>query len=87
MELNSDSTIAELRNELDRKRRKAIDLQMNTTDPDEWAVLNSLRWELEDLDKDIYLGHFIKNNDKCIIDTIKLPELVSFYPCFFVAVK
>jgi hypothetical protein len=64
MELNSDSSIAELRNELDRKRRKAIDLQMNTTDPDEWAVLNSLRWELEDLDKDIYLGHFIKNNDK-----------------------
>ena len=64
MELNTNSSIAELRNELDRKRRKAIDLQMNTTDPDEWALLNSLRWELEDLDKDIYLGQFIKNNDK-----------------------
>lgn len=64
MNLSTDSSVAELRHELERARKKAQDLQMNTTDPDEWAVLNTLRWELEDLDKDIYLGQFIKNNDK-----------------------
>ncbi len=64
MNLNTNRTVAELRNELERKRKKAQELQMNTTDPDEWATLNTLRWELEDLDKDIYLGQFIKNNDK-----------------------
>lgn len=64
MNLTTNNSVAELRNELERKRRKAQELQMNTTDPDEWATLNTLRWELEDLDKDIYLGQFIKNNDK-----------------------
>ena len=64
MNLSTNSSVAELRNELERKRKKAQELQMNTTDPDEWATLNTLRWELEDLDKDIYLGQFIKNNDK-----------------------
>lgn len=64
MNLNTNSSVSELRTELERKRKKAQDLQMNTTDPDEWATLNTLRWELEDLDKDIYLGQFIKNNDK-----------------------
>ena len=63
MNLNTNSSVAELRNELERKRKKAQELQMNTTDPDEWSTLNTLRWELEDLDKDIYLGQFIKNND------------------------
>jgi len=64
MNLTTNSSVAELRSELERKRKKAQDLQMNTTDPDEWATLNTLRWELEDIDKDIYLGQFIKNNDK-----------------------
>ncbi len=63
MNLSTNSSVAELRNELERKRKKAQELQMNTTDPDEWTTLNTLRWELEDLDKDIYLGQFIKNND------------------------
>ncbi len=36
---------------------------MNTTDPEEWDSLNTLRWELEDLDKDLYLSQFIKNTD------------------------
>jgi cell fate (sporulation/competence/biofilm development) regulator YlbF (YheA/YmcA/DUF963 family) len=64
MDLNANSTVAELRNELERKRKKAQELQMNSTDPDEWVALNTLRWELEDFDKDIYLSRFIKNNDK-----------------------
>lgn len=64
MNLTMNSSVAELRNELEGKRKRAIELQMNTTDPDEWATINSLRWELEDLDKDIYLSQFIKNNDK-----------------------
>jgi predicted nucleic acid-binding Zn-ribbon protein len=46
---------------------------MDTTNPDEWSGLNTIRWELEDLDKDIYLGQFIKNNDALskLIDKIK----------------
>jgi len=64
MNVSTNSTIAELRNELERKRNKAQELQMNTTDAEEWASLNTLRWELEDLDKDLYLNQFIKNNDK-----------------------
>ena len=64
MNISTKSTVAELRNELERKRRKAQELQMNTTNAGEWASLNTLRWELEDLDKDIYLSQFIKNNDK-----------------------
>lgn len=64
MKLNKNSSIAELRTALEGKRRKAKDLQMNITNRDEWAALNTLRWELEDLDKDIYLGQFIKNDDK-----------------------
>ena len=64
MRINENSTIAELRNDLERKRRRAHELQLDTTDPDEWADMNTLRWELEDLDKDLYLSQFIKNNDK-----------------------
>ena len=64
MNINASSTSAELRNELERKRSKAQELQLDTTDPDDWAALNTLRWELEDLDKDIYLAQFIKNNEK-----------------------
>lgn len=64
MNLSTNSSIAELRNEIERKRKKAQELQLNITDRDEWATLNTLRWELEDLDTDIYLGQFIKNNDK-----------------------
>ena len=64
MNLSTNSSIAELRNEIERKRKKAQELQMNITDRDEWATLNTLRWELEDLDTDIYLGQFIKNNNK-----------------------
>ena len=33
-------------------------------DPDQWADMNALRWELEDLDKDLYSSQFINNNDK-----------------------
>lgn len=64
MIVSTSSTIAELRSELERKRNQAQELQMNTTDPDEWAGMNTLRWELEDLDKDLYLNQFIKNNDR-----------------------
>lgn len=64
MSLSKNSTVAELRNELERKRAKARELQMNTTNHREWVSLNTLRWELEDLDRDIYLSQFIKNNDK-----------------------
>ncbi len=63
MILNTNSSVAELRNEIERKRKKANELQMNTTDPEEWDSLNTLRWELEDLDKDLYLSQFIKNTD------------------------
>lgn len=73
MSLNLSSSVAELRNEIERKRNKALELQMDTTNPDEWSGLNTIRWELEDLDKDIYLGQFIKNNDALskLIDKIK----------------
>lgn len=64
MSLTSQSTVAELRSELDRKRRRALDLQAATGDAEEWAVLNTLRWELEDLDRDLYQGQFIRNNDR-----------------------
>ena len=64
MSLNKNSTVGELRNELECKRRKATELQMNTTNAREWLSLNTLRWDLEDLDKDLYLSQFIKNNDK-----------------------
>ena len=64
MAVNRQSTVAELRNELDGKRRRALELQANTTDEGEWSQLNTIRWELEDLDKDLYLSQFIKNNDK-----------------------
>ena len=36
MILNTNSSVAELRNEIERKRKKANELQMNTTDPEEW---------------------------------------------------
>jgi len=64
MSLTSQSTVAELRSELDTKRRRALDLQAATDDAEEWAVLNTLRWELEDLDRDLYQGQFIRNNDR-----------------------
>ncbi len=64
MSLDKNSTIADLRSELDRKGKRALDLQTNTTDPTEWSNLNAIRWELEDLDNDLYLSQFVKNNDK-----------------------
>ena len=72
MSLDKNSTVAELRSELDRKRKRALDLQMNTTDMDEWKNLNAIRWELEDIDNDLYRSRFIKNNEKLekLIDQI-----------------
>jgi uncharacterized phage infection (PIP) family protein YhgE len=64
MSIDKNSSVAELRSELDRKRKRALDLQMSATDPDEWKNLNAIRWELEDLDRDLYLSQFIKNNEK-----------------------
>ena len=64
MSLNTRNTIAELRNELDSKRNRAKELQSKTTVTDEWKNLNNIRWELEDLDNDIYKSQFIKNNQK-----------------------
>ena len=64
MSVDKNSSVAELRSELDRKRKRALDLQMSATDPDEWKNLNIIRWELEDLDRDLYLSQFIKNNEK-----------------------
>ena len=64
MSVDKNSSVAELRDELDRKRRRAFDLQRSTTDPDELDNLSTIRWELEDLDRDLYLSQFIKNNDK-----------------------
>ena len=64
MSIDNNSSVAELRSELDRKRKQALDLQTDTTDPDEWNNLNTIRWDLEDLDRDLYLSQFIKNNDK-----------------------
>jgi len=64
MNIDKNSSVAELRSELDRKRRNALDLQMNTTDPGDWNNLNTIRWELEDLDNDLYLSSFIRNNEK-----------------------
>ena len=63
MILDETSSVAELRSELDRRRKRALDLQMDTTDPEEWKNLNIVRWELEDLDRDLYLSRFINNND------------------------
>ncbi|MHC4553023.1 MAG: hypothetical protein ACYSUT_09715 [Planctomycetota bacterium] len=64
MHIDKNSSVAELRSELDRKRRQTLEFQATTTDPVEWSNLNVIRWDLEDLDKDIYLSQFIKNNDK-----------------------
>ena len=62
MSLDKNSTVAELRTELERKRKRALDLQMNTTDMDEWKNLNAIRWELEDIDNDLYRSRFINRN-------------------------
>lgn len=72
MSLDKNSTVAELRTELERKRKRALDLQMNTTDMDEWKNLNAIRWELEDIDNDLYRSQFIKNNESLarLIDQI-----------------
>ena len=64
MTIDENSSVAELRTELDRKRKRALDLQMETTDPEEWKNLNVVRWELRDLDRDLYLSQFIKNNEQ-----------------------
>jgi hypothetical protein len=63
MDLDKNSSVAELRSELDRKRKRVLDMQTNTTDAAEWKMLNGLRWGLQDLDNDIYLNQFIKNDD------------------------
>lgn len=63
MGLNKENSIAELRSELDRKRMRTLDLRLRTTDPVESQNLNALRWELEDLDNDLYRSQFIRNND------------------------
>lgn len=64
MGLDKNSTVAELRSELRGRRMRALDLQLNTTDIDQWRALNTVRWDLKDLDTGIYLNQFIKNNDK-----------------------
>jgi hypothetical protein len=63
MNIDKNSSVAELRSELDRKRKRALDMQTSTTDAAEWKTLNALRWGLQDLDNDIYLNQFIKNDD------------------------
>jgi len=62
--ITQSSNIADLRSELERKRREAVDLQLRTTSPKDWSNLNVIRWQLEDLDKDLYVSQFIENNDK-----------------------
>ena len=64
MGVNSASSIAELRGELERKRMRTLELRLQTTDPVESANLNTIRWELEDLDNDLYRSQFIRNNDR-----------------------
>ncbi len=64
MGLGKNNTVAEMRSELDRKRKRALDLQANTTDAEEWQNLNTIRWDLEDLDNDLYRSQFVRNNDK-----------------------
>ena len=63
MKLHRNSSVAELRGELDNKRKRALDMQAGTTDAAERRALNALRWGLQDLDNDIYLNQFIKNDD------------------------
>jgi hypothetical protein len=63
MIMDKNNTVAELRSELDQKRKRILDMQTGTTDPAEWKALNTLRWGFQDLDNDIYLSQFIKNND------------------------
>jgi len=62
--ITQSSNIADLRSELERKRREAVDLQSRTTSTTDWSNLNVIRWQLEDLDKDLYVSQFIQNNDK-----------------------
>lgn len=62
--IDQSSNIAALRSELERKRREVVDLQLRTTSPTDWSNLNVIRWQLEDLDNDLYVSQFIKNNDK-----------------------
>ena len=47
---------------------------MDTTDSEEWESMNMLRWELEDLDKDLYSCQFIRNNDRISRLTGQLTE-------------
>lgn len=74
MNIDKNSNFSELRSELDRKRRRAVELQTITTDPGEWSNLNTIRWDLEDLDKDLYLSQFTKNNDKLEVLIGKIKE-------------
>jgi len=62
--IDQSSNIAALRSELERKRREVVDLQLRTTSPTDWSNLNVIRWQLEDLDNDLYVSQFIQNNDK-----------------------
>lgn len=62
--ITQSSNVADLRSELERKRREAVDLQLRTTSPTDWSNLNVIRWQLEDLDKDLYASQFIQNNEK-----------------------
>ncbi len=64
MTLSKQSTVAELRHKIDRKRIRALELQMDTRDANEWDSLNAVRWELQDLDTDLYQSQYIKNNEK-----------------------
>ena len=62
--ITANSSIADLRSELERKRREVVDLQLRTTSQTDWSNLNVIRWQLEDLDNDHYVSQFIRNNDK-----------------------
>jgi len=62
--ITKDNKIADLRSELERKRREVVDLQLRTTSATDWSNLNVIRWQLEDLDNDLYVSQFIENNDK-----------------------
>jgi hypothetical protein len=62
--ITKSSNIADLRSELERKRREVVDLQLQTMSRTDWSNLNVIRWQLEDLDNDLYVSQFIDNNDK-----------------------
>ncbi len=77
MGLNQNSSVAELRTELDFKRRKARELRAATEDADERMMLSDIFWELRDLDIDLYHSQFIKNNERLSVLTGHLENAVA----------